>query len=115
MSIKQVKSNIAYTIKALTEEVKSFGDIDLVETYQYYKERENHLCSLETLYMKVLMKEIRKRGKVCPKCKETYLGYPAISRVDNETEICQECGQREALSAWIADRYNKGCEENENN
>lgn len=35
--------------------------------------------------------------KVCPKCKEKYKGYPAISRVDNKTEICPTCGSAEAI------------------
>ena len=35
--------------------------------------------------------------KICPKCGKTYRGHPAISRVDNETAICPECGTREAL------------------
>lgn len=35
--------------------------------------------------------------RVCPKCHRRYSGYPAISRVDNETEICSDCGQLEAL------------------
>lgn len=37
--------------------------------------------------------------KTCPKCGKEYEGYPAISRVDNETEICPECGTREALES----------------
>ena len=38
-----------------------------------------------------------KQLKYCPKCHKQYSGYPAISREDNETEICPECGQLEAL------------------
>lgn len=37
--------------------------------------------------------------KTCPKCGREYEGYPAISRADNETEICPECGTREALES----------------
>lgn len=37
--------------------------------------------------------------KTCPKCGKEYEGYPAISRADNETEICPECGTREALES----------------
>lgn len=33
----------------------------------------------------------------CPRCKQEYYGFPAISRVDNKTEICPECGTREAF------------------
>lgn len=36
---------------------------------------------------------------VCPKCGKAYCGHPAISRVDNETPICPDCGTREALES----------------
>jgi predicted nucleic acid-binding Zn-ribbon protein len=37
------------------------------------------------------------KPKKCPKCGKTYTDHPAMSRVDNKTEICPECGTREAL------------------
>ena len=33
----------------------------------------------------------------CPVCGKPYTGYPALSRRDNETLICPDCGTREAL------------------
>lgn len=39
--------------------------------------------------------------KVCPICKNTYTDFPAISRVDNKTPICPDCGVREALADYI--------------
>lgn len=36
----------------------------------------------------------------CPKCHKEFTEYPAISREDNETEICPECGIREAVEAF---------------
>ena len=36
----------------------------------------------------------------CPKCKKEFTEYPALSREDNETEICPECGVREALETY---------------
>lgn len=33
----------------------------------------------------------------CPKCHELYAGYPAISRSDNFTKICTDCGIAEAI------------------
>ena len=33
----------------------------------------------------------------CPKCKKEIEGVPAISRYDNKTQICADCGTREAL------------------
>lgn len=37
--------------------------------------------------------------KKCPKCGREYSEHPAISRLDNETEICPDCGTMEALQA----------------
>ena len=39
--------------------------------------------------------------KVCPLCKNEYEGYPALSRKDNKTEICSDCGVVEALSDYM--------------
>lgn len=33
----------------------------------------------------------------CPKCKGPLGDYPALSRRDNKTEICSECGMLEAF------------------
>ena len=33
----------------------------------------------------------------CPLCGQIYIDHPAISRADNETLICPDCGTREAL------------------
>lgn len=41
-------------------------------------------------------KAAQKRYK-CPKCGKEYIGYPALSREDNKTEICPLCGVLEAL------------------
>lgn len=36
---------------------------------------------------------------ICPKCCKAYGNRPAISRVDNETLICPDCGIRESLES----------------
>lgn len=36
----------------------------------------------------------------CPRCGNLIEGYPALSRVDNKTNICSPCGTREALWDW---------------
>lgn len=38
-----------------------------------------------------------RRQRVCPRCGMTYREPPALSREDNETHICPDCGTREAL------------------
>ena len=45
------------------------------------------------------MKENITRLSVCPRCGKTYFERPALSRVDNETLICPDCGTREALES----------------
>ena len=39
--------------------------------------------------------------KKCPNCGKVYSGYPALSRKDNKTEICPDCGTAEALESLI--------------
>lgn len=38
--------------------------------------------------------------ELCPICNKELGQYPAISRKDNKTKICSECGTLEALKAW---------------
>ena len=45
-------------------------------------------------------KPLRLRN-ICPRCKRKINGEPALSRRDNETEICTNCGTAEALSEHI--------------
>ena len=35
--------------------------------------------------------------RACPKCGRQYTAPPAISRTDNETEICPVCGAEESI------------------
>ena len=35
----------------------------------------------------------------CPRCGAIYRAHSAISRVDNQTLICPDCGTREALES----------------
>ena len=41
------------------------------------------------------MKELK--TATCPKCGQEYKGVPALSREDNATLICPDCGTHEAL------------------
>ena len=36
---------------------------------------------------------------ICPSCGREYTDHPAVSRKDNITEICPDCGVIEALDA----------------
>ena len=51
--------------------------------------------------------------KICPICGNEYDEYPAISRRDNQTEICPKCGQKEAMEDFFLSRL--GTEEHHTN
>ena len=36
---------------------------------------------------------------ICPRCGQTYYEPPGLSREDNQTLICPNCGTREALES----------------
>ncbi len=36
---------------------------------------------------------------ICPRCGRTYTAPPALSRADNTTRICPDCGTLEALAS----------------
>ena len=41
-------------------------------------------------------------SRICPICNKEYDDYPALSRKDNKTEICPECGVVEALEDFAS-------------
>ena len=45
------------------------------------------------------MKDNIRELRVCPLCGKTYAEPPALSRTDNETPICPDCGTRQALES----------------
>lgn len=45
------------------------------------------------------MKMTEKATRTCPLCNATYHGVPALSRTDNITPICQDCGTRQSLAS----------------
>lgn len=52
---------------------------------------------------------MKNNNKVCPICGQK-IDYPAISRSDNKTEICSDCGVREALEDFAKHlKKIKGC------
>ena len=45
------------------------------------------------------MKENERQERICPLCGRRYTDVPALSRTDNETPICPDCGTRQALDS----------------
>lgn len=42
--------------------------------------------------------------RICPICGRRYSGVPALSRTDNKTKICPDCGTRQALESIGVDK-----------
>lgn len=58
----------------------------------------------ETMYNKMNELGI----KICPRCGKEFTEHPALSRVDNKTEICAFCGIFEAIESFKAFKEMKG-------
>ena len=82
---KRLRSDERYS--SFLVDAKRYDDEDVL--------REELESLPNTLTYKIL--EIQR----CPKCKKEFTEHPALSRGDNETEICPECGVREALAAYL--------------
>lgn len=66
--------------------------------YKYFDFDESFLDEAK----KESIRRIEEEGaRVCPICGKAYTGAPAVSRRDNHTVICPECGIREAMEDFI--------------
>lgn len=45
------------------------------------------------------MKTNELTSRTCPICGQNYTDHPAVSRTDNITMICPDCGTRQALAS----------------
>lgn len=46
--------------------------------------------------------------RICPICGREYAEYPALSRKDNTTEICPNCGVKEAFEDFFDNLHGGG-------
>jgi len=108
-----IKENFKLTMHL----IKNCKKTKIIEAFVYIMDDDNNYIEVPSDYYlnsclkgydyfefdkKILMNAYNKsltkhKIKICPKCKKSYEGYPALSRIDNKTEICPECGLKEAL------------------
>lgn len=84
------KTFYGYPIRQLTTKLET------ATVFNSKEEVENTLLELHD--------PILKAYQLCPRCGHMISFYPAISRVDNKTEICADCGMHEALEIWKANK-----------
>ena len=46
-----------------------------------------------------MLKNERHKGQTCPLCGNIYFEPPALSRTDNKTYVCADCGTRQSLNS----------------
>ena len=44
---------------------------------------------------------MNRKRQICPRCDTRYTTYPALSRRDNKTHICNKCGDIEAMNDYV--------------
>ena len=71
------------------------GTVQFVDDIGTIHVKWDNGSSLGLAYGEDACKTLRERS--CPKCKTIYTDPPALSRRDNQTLLCPDCGIREAL------------------
>lgn len=95
------------TLHILWEDGKRLGLIPGVDEFEVICPVCNtKLVKVKNYYLCPNCNEIgEKKSNICPICKNKIIGRPALSRKDNKTKICSQCGMNEALEQFI--KYNK--------
>lgn len=49
----------------------------------------------------MLKDNLKPQKALCPRCDQPMSKYPALSRTDNQTHVCELCGMDEAIECHI--------------
>ena len=90
-----------------TDHIKPFNEIRIGD-YIFHRGKDgarvvfkyDPIKEVEPIELKIKITENSNKKKQCPICGNPLGKYPAISREDNKTEICSNCGTLEALAAF---------------
>ena len=93
------EKNVKFPLRIGHYKFEIIGKGLLVYNYDPIKE-------VEPVELKITVIEKEENG-TCPLCKGELGKYPAISRKDNKTEICSNCGTREALEIFYKENRDK--------
>lgn len=90
-----------------TDHIEPFNEIR-VGDYIFHRGKDgarmvfkyDPIKEVEPIELKLKVTENSVKGTKCPICNKSLGKYPAISRQDNKTKICSNCGTLEALAAF---------------
>lgn len=105
--INEVDSFFATGYRLLLEYANK-NNLDRVDDFRIEKQKNEGMNESKIIYDPILSKTINLElhivnnttDELCPICNKELGQYPAISRKDNKTKVCSECGTLEALKAW---------------
>ena len=83
-----------------------YGRKEIIQEKLVHERKKLEIMEKEYFDQKKLVEDMKKeiyvleKEKKCPRCGKSMNGFPALSRKDNKTEICSQCGQEEAMEAF---------------
>lgn len=97
--ISGISEYILDTCKVPTNEIR-IGDYIFIKNNDHIDFHYDPIKEPEPIELKLKITENSDNEKECPICGNPLGKYPAISRDDNETKICSNCGTLEALAIF---------------
>ena len=83
-----------------------YGRKEMLEEQLVHEKKKLEIMEKECLTQKKWVEDMEKeiadlqKKQICPRCGKPMNGFPALSRKDNKTEICSQCGHDEAMEAF---------------
>lgn len=83
-----------------------YGRKEILEEQLVHEKKKLEIMEKEYLDQKKWVEDMKKeiadlqKKQICPRCGKPMNGFPALSRKDNKTEICSDCGTEEAMEAF---------------
>lgn len=104
---KEQTDNLLKLIQCISEEIRNRhvkdGTQIIIGNYIFRSDGSwyyNPPKKVEPIELKLKITENSDKKTKCPICNKPLGKYPAISRQDNKTKICSNCGTLEALAAF---------------
>ena len=98
-TVEETTEEVVEEENTLTKAKEESAEIETDE-FNLTEEEKEKLCSDYDDFIKQYESLKKEKENVCPICGRTYTEIPAISREDNTTEICPDCGTNQAIEIF---------------